>query len=339
MKVWIDLLTPKQAMMAKHLSEEFERLGFEVVMTTRRYGQVLGAVELLGIDAKEIGEYRYGLEEKLRLSLERAGLLLNFAKDERPDLCFHFLSPEAARVSFGLGIPSFAESDSPHAEATSRLTVPLSTYLFTPWIIPKGAWARYGISRDRIIKYRALDPMAWLKGVEPEEPEELVLVRMEEARSSYLLDKRGITEELVDRLSKAHRELKFVVLSRYGEVGRRGNVEVLRFSNALELLRKAKVAILGGGTMTQEAALLGIPTISTYPSTYLIEERYLIPKGFVSKVGSVEEGVREFERIVGDYARVRRECKKKAEDERKRMIDPAPFIASKVESLMSSLKP
>lgn len=337
MKIWIDLLTPKQAMMSKVLSREFESLGFEVVMTTREYPQVLHAIDMLGLEAKVMGRYGFGLKRKLDFSLERARALVDFVEGERPDACFHFLSPEAARVSFGLRIVSFAESDSPHAEATSKLTVPLTSYLFTPWIIPKSAWVKYGISKDRIFRYSALDPVAWLKGVEPEKPDEIVLVRLEEGRSSYLLDKKGLTIELVKRLSEFHKELNFVVLTRYEKIKERGNLKFLGFSNAIDLLKRAKIAILGGGTMTQEAALLGIPTISTYPSTYLIEEHYLIPKGIVVKARSIEEGVECFERIVGDYRRVRRRCTAKARRIVKEMIDPVPFIASKVKGLLDHL--
>ena len=65
--------------------------------------------------------------EKLRSSIERQRELVQFAQEGKFDKSLCFLSPEAARVSFGLGIEHVVCSDSPHAWAPCKLVVPLSS--------------------------------------------------------------------------------------------------------------------------------------------------------------------------------------------------------------------
>src|SRR5437879_11960105 len=64
-----------------------------------------------------------------------------------PDITISFCSPEAARISYGFGIKHLAFSDSPHAEAVMRLSVPFVQKLLIPWIIPRNEFVRYGIDR------------------------------------------------------------------------------------------------------------------------------------------------------------------------------------------------
>ena len=66
-RIWLDPLTPKQALFCSKLCERFEAKGYDVVYTTREYPEATGKLELLGITAKVVGKHgganRY---EKLR---------------------------------------------------------------------------------------------------------------------------------------------------------------------------------------------------------------------------------------------------------------------------------
>ena len=88
--------------------------------------------------------------------------LAEVIKQFGPDVAITFSSPEGSRVAFGLGIRHIGFNDSPHAEAVAKLTIPLTSKLYCPWVIPHSAWSGYGIARKNIVHYRALDP-AWLK--------------------------------------------------------------------------------------------------------------------------------------------------------------------------------
>ncbi|MEM2777002.1 MAG: DUF354 domain-containing protein, partial [Candidatus Bathyarchaeia archaeon] len=72
MKVWIDILTPKQALFFMELSSKFEEQGHQVITTTRRYREVNQLLSIKGLKAKVIGEHGgRKLFKKLISSAER----------------------------------------------------------------------------------------------------------------------------------------------------------------------------------------------------------------------------------------------------------------------------
>ena len=75
--------------------------------------------------------------DKLSASNDRTKHLIKKVQKFSPDLIISFCSPEASRVAFGLGIKHVAFSDSPHASAVMKISLPLVQKLMTPWIIPK----------------------------------------------------------------------------------------------------------------------------------------------------------------------------------------------------------
>ena len=71
--------------------------------------------------------------------------------------------PEAARISFGLGIKHIMFCDSPHANAVMRLTLPLIQKILIPHIIPKKEFSKYGISEKNIVQYKAIDAVVTIE--------------------------------------------------------------------------------------------------------------------------------------------------------------------------------
>jgi predicted glycosyltransferase len=312
-RVWLDILTPKQANMLGLLAGRLSSAGVEVGITARRYRELTQLLRIRGIRAKPFGEHGGGdLYSKLVASAERTLMLAKFAKRFAPDLAVSFSSPECARASFGLGVGHYCISDSPHAVAVSKLTVPISEKLFSPRAIPKAAWERYGIARDSIIQYDALDPVAWIRAYSPRrEPEEgLVVFRPEEARASYLLkgeSDTGFAREFLRRLLEIEAGARVVIVPRYdpGELSGLGrafrNASVLRSAvDGMELLGRASAFVGRGGTMTAEAALMGVPSISCYPSDPTFVERYLIRAGLVKRIPDPRRAAEATARILRD---------------------------------------
>jgi predicted glycosyltransferase len=166
LRVWFDILTPKQVMFFKPALDLFEEAGHELLCTSREYREVVDLSKIKQIHLKIVGKHGgAGKYEKLRESANRIFELSHMIKQFEPDVAIAFSSPEASRVSFGLGISHIGFNDSPHAEAVARLTIPLMNHLFSPWIIPYSAWNTFGIPKNRITRYRALDPAAWLKRI------------------------------------------------------------------------------------------------------------------------------------------------------------------------------
>ena len=302
MRIIIDILTPKQCMLFLKLSERLRQKGHRVFNVSREYRDVVNLLELKGLKAKIIGKHGgKELASKLKASAHRILDLASYFEEVDPDIAVSFSSPEMARVSYGLGVPHICINDSPHAEAVARLTIPLSTELLAPKMIPKHVWTRYGISPERIKQYDALDPWAWLKDFTPNEKvlrelglsrsKPILTFRPEEEFAAYLAGKtRGKTGIIlvIERILAERDDLQIVAIPRYAE-----QIESLRESfqdkiivshssiDGPSLLYYTTIFIGGGGTMTTEAALLGVPTFSCYPSEPFLVLKYLIRKMLV----------------------------------------------------------
>jgi predicted glycosyltransferase len=296
MKIFIDILTPKQCMLFAKLSERLRRDGHKITFATREYREVNELLEIKGISAQVVGKHGGGnLHDKLEASAQRTLELSSFVAELQPDVAVSFASPETSRVAFGRGIPQVWLNDSPHSEAVARLTVPLVTLLITPRFVPKNAWTRFGIESDKIVQYNAIDPWIWLKDFKPdknilrrlglETTKPIVVFRAEESFASYLL---GVAPEspswtlLLESLFESGSRFQAVIIPRYDaqvahltkEYGNRAAI-CKSAIDAPSLLAYSSVFVGGGGTMTAEAALLGVPTFSCYPGKSYLIEKYL----------------------------------------------------------------
>jgi hypothetical protein len=317
----------------------------EVLATGRHSWEMDAFIKNHGFRVQLLGRHGGGEPEaKLAASLERAQLLLKMVRKQGADLALSFGSPECARIAFGLKIPHIMVCDTPHAEAVARLTVPLSIQLLTPWVIPTSAWTRYGIDRGRVGHYRGLDPLVWLqdiplRGRETHPP--YVVVRLCESQAAYL---QGVGEEwnlaVVEALLKALPSHRLVALPRYPEqadtlaqrFGDRVAIPAPGFTGT-QILVGADIFVGLGGTMTAEAALMGIPTISAYPGNPYLVERFLAKEGLVQVARTLRQLVKTVRALAQDQA-LRQDLRERARTLRMRMEDPAPRIVEAVKELL-----
>jgi predicted glycosyltransferase len=352
-KIWIDILTPKQALFFAPAVQELTKRGHEVKLTSRQYPEAEAVLHMLDLDAEVVGRHGGGtLAGKLEASAERVLKLARFVEREAPDAALCFASPECARVAFGLNIPLFCVNDSPHSDKVARLTTPLATTLFTPWVIPLSIWVGYGISRDRVVAYRALDPAAWLKrSLQPKgEPKlaqidrskKVVAIRLEESQAYYLRpDNLKWTTSVIDSLLSEAAEANLLILSRnqaqrealkkkYGD-----KLTILEEPYFGPTLLKSVDLFVGmGGTMTAEAALMGVPTISAQRIGRLYTEEYLVKQGLVVKPGSPEAVAKAAKEMLRD-TKLRAQLQAKARKILSRMEDPVEKIVSTIELELS----
>ena len=295
MKVWLDILTPKQVMFFKPLVDSLMEGGHDVLSTSRDYREATELARIKNLELKVVGKHGGGGKyDKLRASASRVFELAELVQAFEPDLAITFSSPEGARVSFGLGIKHFCFNDSPHATAVSKLTVPLTDLLFCPWVIPYSAWNRFGIQKSKIVRYKGLDPVAWLKrgARQPcSRPVDMIygngnkkniLVRLEESKAAYLTEssvkKNGYL--FLDSLLKSMHELaNIVVICRYSDqmtkVIERYQDKVSVVGNVIDgtsAINSCDLFIGAGGTMTAEACLMGKPAISIAPISFYVEK-------------------------------------------------------------------
>ena len=351
MKIWFDILTPKQVMFFKPVIDSLREQGHELFCTSREYREAVELAKIKHLDLRIVGRYGgAGKYEKLSESANRIFKLAHIIKQFEPDTAVTFSSPEGARVAFGLGIRHIGLNDSPHAESVAKLTIPLMNHLFCPWVIPYSAWLRFGISKYKITKYRALDPAAWIKrnpmyygggssfvddNLNLDSNKNTVLIRVEEAKAAYIADKKieskiSMIDALINNLSEL---VNIIILCRYQdqiiEIAKRyeGKAHVVQHViDGTSLISLADVFIGAGGTMTAEASLLGKPTISIAPLRFYVE-KYLISSGLVQRASSSRNLIRLAKKMVIDKSYAEKQ-KKRAKHILDKMDDPVEKIIS-----------
>jgi len=157
LKIWFDILTPKQLLFSEPIIQRLKK-NHNMLCTSRKYNQVTNLAIIRKQKLVIIGKYG-GAEkhDKLDASLSRSKLLVKKISAFLPDITLSFCSPEAARVSYGLGIPHICFSDSPHATAVMKLSLPYANKQLIPWIIPKSDFENMGIEPKNIIQYKTID--------------------------------------------------------------------------------------------------------------------------------------------------------------------------------------
>ena len=320
MKVWIDSLTPKHALFFAPVRDALIVRNAETLVTTRKYREAVETLRLKKIPFEIVGEHGGGtVYGKLIASAKRVAKLAPIIKNWKPDVAVSFSSPEAARVSFGLGIPHVAANDSPHAWRVARLSIPLSKYVCYPWIIRKKVWTDLGARRDSLVPYRALDAAAWLKNFKPDQQvlktlgqdrdRPIVFLRTEEAFASYLMgqakDSAPVVIPIIKELLNRNLNVQIVVSTRYGlqaptlrrRFGRKVTV-IDKIVDSPSLLAHSAVFIGSGGTMTVEAALLGTIAISCFPGNKPLYIKYLERRRLVDTMFSPKQIAAKVERIL-----------------------------------------
>ena len=193
LKIWIDILTPKQLLFSEPI---IEKLGqkHKILCTSREYNEVSKLAKIRDFDLIFVGKHGGGdKESKLRASIDRIEKLSKKIKRFEPDIVISFGSPEAARISFGLGIKHVMFCDSPHANAVMRLTLPYIQKLLIPHIIPKKEFSKFGVNERDIIQYKAIDAAVTIKRKINENikspfednNKKNILIRVEEEEAAY----------------------------------------------------------------------------------------------------------------------------------------------------------
>ncbi|MEM3526507.1 MAG: DUF354 domain-containing protein, partial [Candidatus Jordarchaeaceae archaeon] len=266
-----------------------------------------------------------------------------------------YCSPEAARVAFGLQIPIINIYDAPHAVKQILLLSQLVNFHLSPKCIPKEEWLKLGFKPEQLIFYDAVDPVAWLKNFIPNKmvieklglnrDKKIVVCRTEEAFASYLLGKTSDDNPLITPLIREvlnfDKDIQIVVLVRYGR--QKPSLKKLfpeitiidHVVDAASLISGSTLFIGGGGTMSIEAALLGIPTISFFPGTLYYEDPFIKEK-LIHHPKTVEEAKNLIKEILDQPKKYFDNCKEKARRLLNIMENPTDKIIETIDKVLDA---
>ncbi|RDX35493.1 DUF354 domain-containing protein [Arcobacter sp. HD9-500m-PIT-SAG03] len=291
--IWFDLVTPKSVLFFIPIIQEIENRGRKVLITAREgdgYSEVVELLRLYKIDFVNRGEFGGAcLKDKLHASIERQKSLMEFVTLYDIDRLICLCSVDANRVAFGLGIPIVNFYDIPLSDYTTnfkkalpqaRLTIPLSTKVFKPFVVPDEIFLRFSLDKEQINTYDFIDPLIWLKDFKPDfqyvqkilEPynlnlsKPLIVIREEEYKASYVDKKYPILYDALKEI-KSISGGNIILIPRYES---KYLEEQFPFTTVLKeksiiqhLLAYANLFIGGGGTLNTEACYFNTPTIST----------------------------------------------------------------------------
>lgn len=332
--LWLDITDPKYALFFSAFLPRLLELD-SILITTRESpnytecAQILSKVESSYAKARlqvcSVGSY--GGADKLgkyraRVQREQEFLSLFSKIGELPRVFMSGASVEGAQCAFGLGIPIVHFADTPiagHAydpkdiTALARLSLPLSSVLFHPFVIPSSVFSGFGLESSNVYSYDFIDIALWLDSssllsssnlpsfiTQSALPNAapLIIAREEEYKAHYVKAQYRLWYESVHTLAKE--SVRLLIIPRYGkaqleaEFGAYSNVQIAQEIIAPhDLYAHASLLLGGGGTMNLESCFLGIPTISTR-SLLLYHDCYLLEHKLMHHAKSVEEVMNAF---------------------------------------------
>jgi predicted glycosyltransferase len=290
--IWFDIEIPKSVLFFEPIIREIQKHK-KVLITTRGgkgYDETVKLFELYGLEYESIGEFGGScLVSKYKASLERQVKILDYLAQHNIEKLVCLSSVDGCRAAFGLGIPIYNFYDIPLSDYNedftkalpqARLTIPIATKMFKPFVVPDSIIERFGLDQSQIVEYDFIDPLIWLKNFTYDESyvkeilakydidynKKIIIIREEEYKASYVDKKYPF---LYETLEKIHKELdvNIIIIPRYESDYLK---EEFPFAIVLEekvkvqhLLKFADLFIGGGGTLNTEACFLGTPTIST----------------------------------------------------------------------------
>lgn len=326
--IWFDLVTPKSVMFFRPFIAKIKERGHDVLVTAREGEGYREVVDLLNLyKIKFVNRGFFGganLGDKLKASIHRQLALMEYVEEHNITKLVCLCSVDANRVAFGLGMPIINFYDIPLSDHTAnfkkalpqaRLTLPLSTKAFRPYMVPQSIFERFSMEPDQIYSYQFLDVVAWLHDFVPDRKffddflksngldknKKTIVVREEEFKASYVHKKYPMLYDGL-KIIKDKFDPNIIIIPRYEHEPLK---VMFPYAKVLEekmiiqhLLAFADLFIGGGGTLNSEACFFGTPAISTrsFVSHY---DKLLIDAGLMEKTDTVDELIEKTEKIMG----------------------------------------
>jgi len=279
MKVWYDACTGKHTRYGAAIGKRLRRAGHEFIFTTREHPDTTPLAKALGEKPFVVGKYNPStLTSRLQESAERVIAFSQLFKDNKPNVAVAHQSVELCRVAFGLGIPIILTADTPHAHSVNRLTIPFAHTVVVSEALPRSFANRY--CAQHLVPFKGVDEVAWIKDYQPpkktKQKKPLIVLRQMETKAVYAKDKHDTAKNLAEQLAELG---KVNLLERYNDEGATYGVKSA-FEDSLALVANADLVVSYGGTISREAALMGVPSIAISDMASTPVNKYLEKKGF-----------------------------------------------------------
>lgn len=305
MKILMDADNGPHALILDPLFRELERRGHEVLVTARDRTNTLQLLDLYGIPYRVVGgEYPPSMSGKIRGTLVRAWQLRGELRRFRPDVTFGHGSRALPIASRSTGVPSVTMYD--YEWVNASLFNMGCRRILLPDCITLERVREAGIATDKVVGYPGFKEDLYLSrhAFDPEVPAQLgldpdkvhALLRPPATTAHYHNPEAEIIFDSILRKIAADDGVQLVLLARTPDqiaLTRKAGIRDLiipdRVYDGPSLIAAMDLVISGGGTMTREAAILGVPSYSFFRGRSGMVDETLEAAGKLRMLRSAED--------------------------------------------------
>jgi predicted glycosyltransferase len=307
MRIWIDLDNSPAALLFAPISRRLRELGHETVLSARDNAQTRElALERWPEVAIIGGPAPPRPADKVRSTVQRVRDLGGWARARHPDVALSHNSYAQIIAARALGIPVVTAMDYEH-HPINHVAFRLAGTVLLPEAMRSINVRRLGATARKVTFYPGLKEQLYLGDFQPDahvleqfglgatSRPIVVLARTPPSRATYHQFENPLFVEAL-RLAGGQPDTAVIVLTRYPEqrdLIARLDIENLHVPEAAldsrSLMHGADVMIGAGGTMTREAALLGVLTYGLYAGRSPAVDRYLEDRGMLVRLTSARQ--------------------------------------------------
>jgi uncharacterized protein len=304
MKIWVDLSNSPHALLFEPVVSALREQGHDVWLTARDNAQTAELARSRWPEVDVIGgESPRARAAKAAALAHRVAALRSWAMARRPDVAVSHNSYAQIVAAKAAGVRVATAMDYEHQPA-NQLAFRLADVVLLPDAMRNLAMTRQGATPAKTRYYPGLKEELYLGDFEPEpqipddfgwQSEILVVARTPPTRALYHGEQNPVFVEALLSLCRQP-QVRVVVLARHAE--QRSALAGLGLSNlaipttavdSRALMHRADLVIGAGGTMTREAALLGVPTYSVFAGKPAAVDSWLEQRGMLRRMTSPEQ--------------------------------------------------
>jgi uncharacterized protein len=293
-RIWIDVTNSPHVLFFRPILRRLDDAGVAWTVTARDFAQTLGLLERFGIPHTVIGRHGGASLRGKGLGLvRRSTALLRFGRGRGYTQAVSHGSNDLAVAARLLRLHSTVLHDFEGAAGMHRVNFRLADKVMLPEVIPWEPLARLGLDRRRYRPYPGLKEQVTLADFEPDpgvldelalDRERAIVVMRPPATMS--LYHRGLHNTVFDAALTYVLDAgaQVVLLPRTPDqaTGLRGAPGVVVPAGPVDgpsLVWAADAVVSAGGTMNREAAVLGVPTWTTFAGELGAVDRSLVAEG------------------------------------------------------------
>ena len=296
MRIWIDITNTPHVIVLAPIIKHLEK-NHELIITARDFSETVPLLKQRGINATVYGSYKGKSRIKKVMGLFSRMVILLF-KVPKFDYALSLGGNYTSTIAFLRGKKSivFSDNDISFKYFSFRLG---HYFIFPTYFDYKKIQSKYRLKESQILTFDGFKEDIYIADFTPDKSfverlpfKDYIVVRPENLKASYVpKDSKTIVPELFKRFG----DYNILFLPRYEEEKKYAE----GFSNVwypegplpgLDVCYNATAVLTGAGTFAREAALMGVPAVSFFPSEiFLSVDIELQKKGLEFKSRNPEE--------------------------------------------------